>query len=79
MVPSILSLSEVVAVVELLEGDLGMSIFYRWRDFLREIFRFNRKKKKLTDFRLLQFLFQVVRTQCVHPTPVLTASGILGK
>ena len=28
MVPSILSLSEVVAVVELLEGDLGMSIFF---------------------------------------------------
>ena len=27
MVPSFLSLSEVVAVVELLEGDLGMSIF----------------------------------------------------
>ena len=26
MVPSILSLSEVVAVVELLEGDLGMSM-----------------------------------------------------
>ena len=28
MVPSILSLSEVVAVVELLEGDLGMSIVF---------------------------------------------------
>ena len=28
MVPSILSLSEVVAVVELLEGDLVMSIFF---------------------------------------------------
>ena len=28
MVPFILSLSEVIAVVELLEGDLGMSIFF---------------------------------------------------
>ena len=29
--------------------------------------------------RLLQFLFQVVRTLCAHPTHVLIASEMLGK
>ena len=35
-------------------------------------FGFNRKKKLLTDLRLLLFFFQVVRTLCAHPTHVLS-------